>query len=76
MEESKHPSIVKNDLVRRCFVDVEECQLIQLDTFVDDTWSFRSYSTSEASSVCSKCFGDMFHLGQIISCYMYVKEFL
>jgi hypothetical protein len=36
-DKSKHHAIVKNELVRKCFIDVEECQVIQLDTFIDDT---------------------------------------
>jgi hypothetical protein len=55
MEESKHPSIVKNELVRKCFSDVEECRVIQLDTFIDDTWSFRG---------CWSSFLDVIHQEQ------------
>jgi hypothetical protein len=73
MEERKHPLIVRNELVRRYFVDVEKCQvnLIQSLMIPDPSESIASDQALFVPNV-----SDLFHLGQTISYHIYVKEFI
>ena len=74
MEERKHLLIVMNELVRRYFVDVEKWWINFLlhSLMIPDP----SESIASDQALFVPNVSDLFHLGQTISCHIYVKEFI